>query len=387
MAGFTAPPQFASNPYMTGGVNPYLQYLINSGGMSAPSGGGGMPSAPQGGGPGGMGGLVSLGTKALGSLGGGGAAGAEAAGAAGLAELPGLPTAGMLGAEGVPAFSASAPGALTPAASSGTFSLGGIGGAGNAILPLAGAAGMYDLFANKREGGRGLLQGAASGAAMGSYFGPWGAGIGGLVGLGAGLLGSQFDKDMWKTEGDRWRKLADSGMNIGGFGREAMSLTGGRSKEDLINRNYALDFRGEIPGGGWVNNRFAQSRNEGDLTGKDIWGYATFAEKFGPNWINTSADNREAIANKALELGLVREHHGTVDVNWNDDLTSYAQKLLGQSTGQAPGSTTTATTPTTTGVPKPTFTKEDIERKVEEAKKFAEQQKKKVEDQYGFLFK
>lgn len=71
------------------------------------------------------------------------------------------------------------------AAGSGAFSLSGIGGAGNAILPLVGAAGLAELYSSNR-GARnrpvGAAQGAASGAAMGSYFGPWGTGIGAVLG-------------------------------------------------------------------------------------------------------------------------------------------------------------------------------------------------------------
>ncbi len=84
-----------------------------------------------------------------------------------------------------------APGAEAP----GMFDLSGIGGAGNAILPAAGAYGMYDLYKNKRTGARGIGQGAASGAAMGSYFGPWGAGIGAVLGGGYGAMQHESIRD------------------------------------------------------------------------------------------------------------------------------------------------------------------------------------------------
>ena len=96
-----------------------------------------------------------------------------------------------------------ADGTVVPA-EAGMFDMAGIGSAGNAILPIAGVVGGYDLFKNKRGGVRGPLQGAASGAAIGSYFGPTGALIGGGIGLTAGAIqsltmgkksGAQLDRD------------------------------------------------------------------------------------------------------------------------------------------------------------------------------------------------
>jgi len=56
-----------------------------------------------------------------------------------------------------------------PAAGAGAFDMAGIGSAGNALLPLAGAYGAYDLFQDRKDlgTGKGYLQGAASGAALG----------------------------------------------------------------------------------------------------------------------------------------------------------------------------------------------------------------------------
>lgn len=80
----------------------------------------------------------------------------------------------------------------------GAFSFEGIGGAGNGILPVAGAIGMYDVLKNKRKGARGIGQGAASGAAMGSYFGPWGTGIGAVIGGGLGAMQRETTRDVAK---------------------------------------------------------------------------------------------------------------------------------------------------------------------------------------------
>lgn len=263
-----------------------------------------------------VGGLLGLGGQASGAT----AATTGASGAAGLAggavPLAGgstatvpLATPQVIGATRVP----------VAGAGGGLLDLGGIGGAGNALLPALGAIGAYDLFKNQRTGARGVAQGAASGAAIGSFF-PGagtlvGAGIGGLLGLGNSLFKS---KDMWKSEGNRQRKLIEQGINIPESMREPMNLTSGRDVEDLIRKDLAPDFVGKDPTGMWVNNKFATSRSEKDLLPEDIMGYSTFAEKFGNDWWNKfSNEERYNIAQTALQSGAVNEHHGTVDVDWN----------------------------------------------------------------------
>ena len=52
-----------------------------------------------------------------------------------------------------------------------------------------------------------------------------------------------------------------------------------------------------------------------DLRGEDIVNYATFAEN-DPDWFKKPLEQRLAIANGALQAGAVKEHHGTVDVDW-----------------------------------------------------------------------
>ena len=89
-------------------------------------------------------------------------------------------------------IAAMSPTGVSGAAGGGMFDLSGIGASGNAILPIAGAAGLYDLFKNHRGGIRGPLQGAASGAAIGSAIPGVGTLIGAGVGAGIGGLESLF---------------------------------------------------------------------------------------------------------------------------------------------------------------------------------------------------
>lgn len=243
---------------------------------------------------------------------------------------------GLFGLGGAPAIagegiSASAPygvmtdaagnaiGTMAPPAGGGLFSLGGIGSAGNAILPAAGAYGFHDLFSGGSENlspGSGAIQGAASGAAIGSYFGPVGAGIGavagGMIGLGKSLFG---DKDTWKKEKNALQGLVDQGIYVPQGLIDSMP-TKGRKKEELIRKDLPTDFVGRDNSGNWVNNKFAQSRNEADLTGVDVVNFSAWAEN-DPDWFRKPLEQRIQIAQQAVDAGAVNEHHGTIDVDFS----------------------------------------------------------------------
>jgi hypothetical protein len=185
------------------------------------------------------------------------------------------------------------------------FSLGGIGSSGNYILPAAGAYGMYDVLSSKRGGtGAGALQGLASGAAMGSYFGPWGAAIGG----GVGALGSLFGgKSRTKVEEERRDALREQGIDLGG------------------NK-------------GWESNeKFKQSRNESDLLGKDITGAASMYSIFGPQYQKATEEARSQVGDALIKNQAIREHHGTIDVlsdKLSPDLSKQLNDILGSSVSE-----------------------------------------------------
>lgn len=127
-----------------------------------------------------------------------------------------------------------------------------------------------------------------------------------------------WTSDKWKTEGNRLKKLIDQGINIPESYQAPMMLKQGRKKSELINPYMPKDFTGNTPQYGWVNNKFADSRNEADLKPEDIWGYANFFERYGNDWLGKfNEQQRRDIAQKALGSGAVREHHGTIDVDWN----------------------------------------------------------------------
>lgn len=208
----------------------------------------------------------------------------------------------------------------------GGFSLSGVGSAGNYLLPMAGAMGAYDLFKNERRGGRGIAQGAASGAAMGSYFGVPGAVIGGVIGGGVGLANNMSDKDRYKEEGRRVKKLLEAGVTgWDQLAAVAPELTRGRSKDELVAIEEA-----KIAAGKYGNPKFARSRDVKDLNPEDIWGYSAFGEKYGNDWLGKfSEGQRKDIAKAYLDAGAVREGRGQISLKETPDLTAKIQALLG----------------------------------------------------------
>jgi hypothetical protein len=207
----------------------------------------------------------------------------------------------------------------------------GAGAQGLGVTPYLGLAGAglgaYGLYNNltKKPSIKG---GAMSGAALGGGLaaaaplllgtGPVGWGVlglatlaGALGGGGLGAMGKRWNPDEWQTEQKRLKKLRDRG--IAAPEMEADFLSKGRSMEELRDIEQK-----KIDSGKYGNLEFATSRNESSLKPEDIWGYSSFLEKFGNDWLGKFDEaKRRQIAKSALESGAVREHHGTVDVDWD----------------------------------------------------------------------
>lgn len=122
------------------------------------------------------------------------------------------------------------------------------------------------------------------------------------------------DGDKWKEEGNRLRDLADDGVFIPDNILSTMPDRG-RSKDELRNQSVAADFIGFDPSGNWTNNKFNESRDLRDLRPEDIVGYATWAEK-DPMWFEKPLQERLNVANAALQANAVKEHNGTIDVDF-----------------------------------------------------------------------
>jgi hypothetical protein len=146
---------------------------------------------------------------------------------------------------------------------------------------------------------------------MGYALGPVGVAATIGVPLVAALAGKMGDKDRWKTEGKRLNKLRDAGINIPQM--ESDTLSRGRSKKELIAIEEQKAAQG-LPS----NVEFARTRDEKFLKPEDIWGYSTFFEKYGNDWLGKFTEQqRRDIAQQALNAGAVREHYGTIDIDWN----------------------------------------------------------------------
>jgi hypothetical protein len=134
-----------------------------------------------------------------------------------------------------------------------------------------------------------------------------------------------WDKDAWKTEQSALGKLAKKGVT----GWEAYlkaqpTLTKGRSKGDLLKIEQDKAARGE-----YSNAKFAESRDEKDLKGKDIWGYSAFGEKFGNDWLGKfSEKQREQIADEVVKAGAFKESKGSGKISWNQDLENKIKQYV-----------------------------------------------------------
>lgn len=204
------------------------------------------------------------------------AAGMEASGAPmTLAEIPGAPVA------------------------PGPFSFGGIGSAGNAILPVAGAIGAYDLFKNKRRGARGIGQGAASGAALGSYFGPWGAGAGAILGGAAGALQRESTRDVQKRHTKDLENVAPNDPIYQAYVR------GMREQHNSEPPDPSKPFAGKY--GSWDEYKKA------GLEAADLTGVHGNIKEYGPEWAKLSFDQQKAITQANIDAGNYDSRKGEVN--------------------------------------------------------------------------
>jgi len=122
------------------------------------------------------------------------------------------------------------------------------------------------------------------------------------------------DGDKYKEEGNRLSELRDQGTFIPDEIFNTMP-NHGRSKDELKNQSVADDFIGFDPSGNWTNNKFNESRDLKDLRPEDIVGYATWAER-DPLWFEKPLQERLNVANAALQANAVKEHNGTIDVDF-----------------------------------------------------------------------
>lgn len=225
------------------------------------------------------------------------------------AAIPVVPEVASIGSSIPSTFVPSYTTSLAPEA--GLSTLGQVGSGLGGLAAMYGGTKMA-LDANKIGGGKGAGLGGLGGGlaglggvmganALGFALGPAGIAAAIAAPLIIGALGGARlgDKDKWKTEGKRLSNLRNQGFT----NLPELNLKKGRSKQELIDEALAT--------GG--NAKFAETRNEADLTPQDIVGYASIIEKAGKE---ADLNKRLELAKKALDAQAVREHHGTVDVDW-----------------------------------------------------------------------
>lgn len=196
-----------------------------------------------------------------------------------------------------------APASMAGGAGGGAFSLGGIGAAGNAILPLAGAVGAYDVLTSRRGGWGGAAEGAASGAAMGSYFGLPGAGIGAAIG---GLVG-YFDKHKTtkQYEAERWKDTNSK------FDKDP--------NQPFVQHLASVAHPEGDTGQAWTPEVAAKALQDPIA----MWGTQGMLNTFGPDYFNKMTEfQRYAATKAAIDNGLLKADHGDIIVTDPEKLKS-----------------------------------------------------------------
>lgn len=91
--------------------------------------------------------------------------------------------------------------------------------------------------------------------------------------------------------------------------------SGGPNNLGALDPSVAADFVGQNSQGQWVNNKFAQSRNEADLTPKDVEGADANFSLLGNSYLqNASQAQREEYQQALLDKGLWDEHQGQLSI-------------------------------------------------------------------------
>lgn len=231
---------------------------------------------------------------------------------AGLSGVPQIPMAGngafssltpygdVAASNGATAFSQGAGIAATEAS---PFSLSGIGSTGNVYLPAAGAIGAVDMLSHNYGPGRSTLEGAASGAAIGSTFGGGpgalvGAGIGAVVGLGKSLFFGKH-KSIKQQEVERWQDLAGRGIT---------------DAQAAFNANHppqdtGVWQSGPLAGKKW-NFQDAQNLAKQDPSQFRLV-YGNY-DTFGNDWSKYNSKQQDAIVSALIGEGLYKSKKGDI---------------------------------------------------------------------------
>lgn len=137
-----------------------------------------------------------------------------------------------------------------------------------------------------------------------------------------------FGGPQTKIEEKRWDRLKDYGFEVPKWASGDKEL-----KFDAFRQDLPPDYVGYDKAGNWVNNKFARTRNEADLTATDVSQSAAMAETFGLPYQKASQQTKDAMANIALQNRLIQEAKGTMNIAWDQDKYKQAADILMQDKG------------------------------------------------------
>ena len=164
---------------------------------------------------------------------------------------------------------------------------GGLAGLAGKASPYLGAAGGAMSLGSLAQGNgastnkaQSAFSGAATGAQAGMAFGPWGAGIGAAVGLGAGLLGAN------KANKEKQKNILDYSKSINNQFSENQFGDGGDLEEDPINPLFKPTNTIPQVGAGSPSNFLGYSIPQQKFK-KDIAGSADYNTNIVQNLHNT----------------------------------------------------------------------------------------------------
>lgn len=153
-----------------------------------------------------------------------------------------------------------------------------------------------------------------------------------LPGVGAGLATGiqQFRGAQNAFRDEKLSTTQQAALALPTFGLSFLAnkfLGRGESHLEEKARQKLAEQGVNVPNSGvkeWENNPiFKESRNEADLTGKDIINSASLWSLPGYSALDDA--HREAVANEALKRQLVREHNGGIDVAADEEFNKFLQ--------------------------------------------------------------
>lgn len=147
------------------------------------------------------------------------------------------------------------------------------------------------------------------------------------------IVGKLFGGTAPNIEKERWERLKMYGFDVPK--PEWVDTKDAALKAE--NKNLAKDFVGYDESGKWVNNQFANTGKDEALRPQDIYEFATNHETFGEAYGNLPEQEKLRLMQIALDNKLVKEHQGTVDINWTPETLQQATDILAANEAKMPG--------------------------------------------------